>query len=126
MIGGSLLKLLPVAAVGTAAAAGGPQELMDMAEAALGATLSVKTESEMRNIVHVMRLDIIADERLPCNDRELQANTSSTTSTPRGPMSPKIVGELHSVSKLKMARESWPCGPIHARDRRRPQANHRQ
>ena len=50
MIGGSLLKLLPVAAVGTAAA-GGPQELMDMAEAALGATLSVKTESEMRNIV---------------------------------------------------------------------------
>ena len=36
MIGGSLLKLLPVAAVGTAAA-GGPQELMDMAEAALGA-----------------------------------------------------------------------------------------
>ena len=64
MIGGSLLKLLPVAAVSTAAA-GGPQELMDMAEAALGATLSVKTESEMRNIVHVMRLDIIADERLP-------------------------------------------------------------
>ena len=58
------IETTSVAAVGTVAA-GGPQELMDMAEAALGATLSVKTESEMRNIVHVMRLDIIADERLP-------------------------------------------------------------
>ena len=113
MIGGSLLKLLPVAAVSTAAA-GGPQELMDMAEAALGATLSVKTESEMRNIVHVMRLDIIADERLPRNDRELAEYIEYNIDT-QEQMSQRIAGERHSVSRLKMVRESSsPAAPIHA------------
>ena len=110
MIGGSLLKLLPVAAVGTAAA-GGPQELMDMAEAALGATLSVKTESEMRNIVHVMRLDIIADERLPRNDRELAEYIEYNIATQGADVTKDSWGTSFSIKTENGSRILVSCGP---------------
>ncbi len=110
MIGGSLLKLLPVAAVGTAAA-GGPQELLDMAEAALGATLTAKTQAEMRNIVHIMRLDIIADERIPRNDNELADYIEANIDTQGTDVTQDSWGQPFSIKLENGARVLVSCGP---------------
>ena len=110
MLGGSLLKLLPVAAVGTAAA-GGPQELMEMAEAALGATLSVKTEAEMRNIVHIMRLDLVADEPLPSNDRELAEYIEYNIDTQGTDVTKDSWGTSFTIKNEDGSRILVSCGP---------------
>ena len=79
---GSLMKMMPLLAVGVTAA-GGSEEMQKVGQEVIGVVQELKTTFEMRGIVQVIRLDIIAGEPIPTNITEYaRANIDSQGTDP--------------------------------------------
>jgi len=79
---GSLMKMMPLLAVGVTAA-GGSEEMKKVGQEVIGVVQELKTTFEMRQMVKIIRLDMIAGDPIPTDiAKYARANIDSQGTDP--------------------------------------------